>query len=130
MAAIVTRVYQRIIVGTDGSRTAAIAVARAVEVAKATGATLTILSVGNEKRARAVAETEAAKHADAGVEIIPEGLSGDAATVLTERADNGGFDLLVVGNKGMTGPSRFLVGSVPNKVSHHAPCALLIVRTT
>ena len=34
-----------------------------------------------------------------------------------------GADLIVVGNKGMTGAKRFLLGSVPNKVSHHAPCA-------
>ena len=122
--------YQRILVGTDGSKTAAFAVARAVEVAKATGGRLTILSVGNEAKARKVAEAEAAKFSGAGVEIVPEGLEGDPAAVLTERADNGGFDLLVVGNKGMTGVTRFLVNSVPNKVSHHAPCALLIVRTT
>lgn len=41
-----------------------------------------------------------------------------------------GYDLLVVDNKGMTGPGRFLLGSVPNKVSHHVPCSLLIVHTT
>ena len=39
-------------------------------------------------------------------------------------------DLIVVGNKGMTGAKRFLLGSVPNKVSHHAPCSVLIIRTT
>ena len=39
-------------------------------------------------------------------------------------------DLIVVGNKGMTGAKRFLLGSVPNKVSHHAPCGVYIVRTT
>ncbi len=39
-------------------------------------------------------------------------------------------DLIVVGNRGMTGAKRFLLGSVPNKVSHHAPCSVLIVRTT
>ena len=39
-------------------------------------------------------------------------------------------DLIVVGNKGMTGASRFFLGSVPNKVSHHINRSLLIVRTT
>ncbi|HYM58651.1 MAG TPA: universal stress protein [Solirubrobacteraceae bacterium] len=33
------------------------------------------------------------------------------------------------GNRGMTGAKRFLLGSVPNKVSHHAPCSVLIIRT-
>jgi nucleotide-binding universal stress UspA family protein len=55
--------------------------------------------------------------------------AGDPATVLVEEAERG-YDLLVVGNKGMTGVSRFFLGSVPNKVSHHIPCALLIVRTS
>jgi nucleotide-binding universal stress UspA family protein len=46
-------------------------------------------------------------------------------------ARTGGYDLLVVGNRGMTGVTRFLrLGSVPNKVSHHLPCSLLIVKTT
>jgi hypothetical protein len=45
-------------------------------------------------------------------------------------AEETGADLIVVGNKGMTGAERFLLGSVPNKVSHHAPCSVLIVRTT
>ena len=38
--------------------------------------------------------------------------------------------MIVVGNKGMQGSRRFLLGSVPDKVSHHAPCSVLIVRTT
>jgi nucleotide-binding universal stress UspA family protein len=38
--------------------------------------------------------------------------------------------VIVVGNKGMTGARRFLLGSVPNKVSHHAPCSVFIIRTT
>ena len=37
-------------------------------------------------------------------------------------------DLIVVGNKGMTGAKRFLLGSVPNKVSHHAPCSVMMIR--
>jgi nucleotide-binding universal stress UspA family protein len=45
-------------------------------------------------------------------------------------AEEVGADLLVVGNKGMTGAKRFLLGSVPNKISHHAPCSVYIVRTT
>ena len=39
-------------------------------------------------------------------------------------------DLIVVGNKGMTGAKRFLLGSVPNKISHHAPCSVMIIRTS
>lgn len=121
--------YSKILVGTDGSATAALAVARAVDVAKQTGASLTILSVGRPDKAKAVAEAAAGAHTASGVVIHAEALDGEPAQVLTERADAGDFDLLVVGNKGMTGISRFF-GSVPNSVSHRMPCALLIVRTT
>jgi nucleotide-binding universal stress UspA family protein len=58
--------------------------------------------------------------------IIEEGEAGEALIRVAERE---GVDLMVVGNRGMTGASRFLLGSVPNKVSHHAPCDLLIVHT-
>ena len=55
----------------------------------------------------------------------------DPVSGLIEEATNGGFDLLVMGNKGMTGVTRFFrLGSVPNKVTHHLPCSLLIVKTT
>ena len=122
--------YERILVGTDGSTTAAIAVERAVDLAKAFGSTLTIFSVGSPKRAGAAVEAEAKKHEKAGVTILTETLDGDPATALVERSEKGDIDLLVLGNKGMTGATRFFLGSVPNKVSHHAAVALLIVRTT
>ena len=55
---------------------------------------------------------------------------GDPADAILDVAEERGADLIVVGNKGMTGAKRFLLGSVPNKVSHHAPCSVLIIRTT
>ena len=55
---------------------------------------------------------------------------GDAADAILDVAEEQRSDLIVVGNRGMTGAKRFLLGSVPNKVSHHAPCSVLIVRTT
>lgn len=122
--------YERILVGTDGSETATRAVDRAIEVAAATGARVTILSAGRADRAQAVVDAEQARLAGAGVALEGRAVTGDAAAALVEEAERGNYDLLVVGNKGMTGASRFLLGSVPNKVSHHAPCALLIVRTT
>jgi nucleotide-binding universal stress UspA family protein len=55
---------------------------------------------------------------------------GDPADAILDVAEETGADLIIVGNKGMTGAKRFLLGSVPNKVSHHAPCGVMIVRTT
>jgi len=123
-------VYVRILVGTDGSDTAGKAVERAAALAKATGATLTIASAGDITYAQKVVDEAAARHRDSGAPVDTKVLSGDPATTLIDEAEANGYDLLVVGNKGMTGATRFFLGSVPNKVSHHAPCALLIVRTT
>jgi nucleotide-binding universal stress UspA family protein len=123
-------VYRKILVGTDGSPTAGKAVARAVEVAAATGAQLTVLAVGAPGKTRAVVEAEVTRHAESGVTISADVREGDPAAVLVETAEAEGYDLLVLGNKGMTGVSRFFLGSVPNKVSHHVGCSLLIVRTT
>jgi protein-tyrosine phosphatase len=57
----------------------------------------------------------------------PAAAGFDAILDVAEEQD---ADLIVIGNKGMTGAKRFLLGSVPNKVSHHAPCSVLIIRTT
>ena len=122
--------YKRILVGTDGSETAARAVDRAVELAKASGASLTILIAGTGEGAKKVVDSEATRHAKAGVKIDTRVDERDPTTALTEVADEGDYDLLVVGNKGMTGATRFFLGSVPNKVSHHVQRSLLIVRTT
>jgi len=68
---------------------------------------------------------------DAGVgDVETFARQGDAADAILDVAEEQRSDLIVVGNKGMTGAKRFLLGSVPNKVSHHAPCSVLIVRTT
>lgn len=68
---------------------------------------------------------------DAGVEQVETvARVGDAADAILDVAEEQRSDLIVVGNKGMTGATRFLLGSVPNKISHHTPCSVLIVRTT
>ena len=122
--------YQQILVGTDGSTTAAKAVDRAVAVAASSGASLTIFSAGRPAKGEAVVAAEAARHAGSGVTISTKVADADPVSGLVAEAASGGFDLLVMGNKGMTGLTRFLKGSVPNKVAHHLPCSLLIVKTT
>ncbi|MGH2991914.1 MAG: universal stress protein [Solirubrobacterales bacterium] len=144
----------RIVVGTDGSETAEGAVGQAIELAKLTGAELDIVSAYepiSQERLRgesaeipgdiqhtvnpredvnmilANAEGEAKKE---GVEVQTHPREGDPADAILDVAEEVEADLVVVGNKGMTGAKRFLLGSVPNKVSHHAPCGVWIVRTT
>lgn len=122
--------YTRILVGTDGSSTADKAVARAVEVARSAGARLTILTAASEAEGRPVVERAAAAHAEAGVEIDTLVVDDDPVGAILDTAEQG-YDLVVVGNKGMTGLSRFFkVGAVPNKLSHHLPTSMLVVRTT
>lgn len=121
--------YRRILVGTDGSRTATLAVDRAVAVSRDHGAALTVLSAG--RGAESVVTGEADRLADAGVELRTVACSGDAASALGAEAAHGDYDLLVVGNKGLHGLHRLNpLGSVPGRLSHHLPCALLVVKTT
>ena len=67
---------------------------------------------------------------EAGVEVETFAREGAPADAILDVAEERDADLIIVGNKGMTGARRFLLGSVPNKVSHHAPCSVLIIRTT
>jgi nucleotide-binding universal stress UspA family protein len=146
--------FNRIVVGTDGSDTAAEAVRQAVELAKATGASLEIVSafepvpsdrlreesgevpgdvayaVGPTEDVNVVLESAAGPARNDGVEVNTQAREGDPADAILDVAEEINADLIVVGNKGMTGAKRFLLGSVPNKVSHHAPCGVYIVRTT
>jgi nucleotide-binding universal stress UspA family protein len=124
-------VYQKILVGTDGSKTAAKAVDRAADVARSVGATLTIFSAGNKARATQIVHAEADRLAALGTSVDTLVADAEPVGALIDAARDGGYDLLVMGNRGMTGVTRFLrLGSVPNKVSHHIPCSLLIVKTT
>ena len=123
--------YQRIIVGTDGSATAAKAVARAVELAGSTGASLTIMTAASPEKGQRVVDEAKARHESSGVDIDTLVVDKEPVSALIETARSGGYDLVVVGNKGMTGVSRFFrLGAVPNKLSHHLPTSMLIVRTT
>jgi nucleotide-binding universal stress UspA family protein len=146
-------VFQSIVVGTDGSSTAGEAVGEAIELAKELGATIELVSAYEPVSNRRLREEarqappdmqwmvnpredvdatlrEAAEQAqDAGVKVNTYAREGDPADAILDVAEERGADLIVVGNKGMTGAKRFLLGSVPNKISHHAPCAVMIIRT-
>ena len=145
--------YRNVVVGTDGSETAERAVREAARVASAFGARLTIVTAFSrnpaaEARAQSdvpedlqwaitdvhAADERAARgrtiaHAEGVTDVRIKTEPGDPATAIVEAAESTGGDLIVVGSKGMTSPTRFVLGNVPNKVSHHAPCDLLIVHT-
>lgn len=146
--------FKSIVVGTDGSGTAGEAVRQAVDLARTVGAKLELVSayepvpaqrLREERRdapedlqwaitpredVDATLDAAAAIAREAGVDVTVYPRQGDPADAILDVAEERDADLIVVGNKGMTGAKRFLLGSVPNKVSHHAPCSVLIIRTT
>jgi len=115
-------VYTKIIAGTDLSDTAKIATDRAGMLAAKLGAELILIHAGSDP-GEPLAELGREYGSTA------EALPGPPADVLLAEAEKRGADLLIVGSVGMTGARRFLLGSVPNKVSHHANTDLLIVKT-
>jgi nucleotide-binding universal stress UspA family protein len=145
--------FTSIVVGTDGSDTAIEAVRNAAQLADSCGAKLHLVvahtpapgaklaagsSIGTEAaywlanpdfKADAVLEKAAGVVRQSGVEPELHAPRGDAAEALLDVAAECGADLIVVGNRGMTGSRRFL-GSIPNKLSHHAGCSVMIVQTS
>ncbi len=146
--------FTRIVVGTDGSETAAEAVRQAIDLAKLSSAELSIVSayeplskrqveaekldapadvqyeIGPREDVNLVLDAAAAVARKEGVEVQTHPVEAEPAEAILNVAEETKADLIVVGNKGMTGARRFLLGSVPNNVSHHAPCSVIIVRTT
>ncbi len=146
--------FRSIVVGTDGSDTARKAVDEAIDLAKSVGAGVCLVSayepvpqarlreearqtpadlqwmVNPREEVDATLADAAERVAEGGVESRTYAREGDPADAILDVAEELGAELIVVGNRGMTGAKRFLLGSVPNKVSHHAPCSVLIIRTT
>ena len=150
-------VYKVIVVGTDGSDTARVAVQTATTLASLTGATLHVVHAAKRKdpgvisfaatggvselaaadhnkeiaaESREICEEAAVEARRLGVDVKLHAVPGEPADALIEVAEAEGADLIVVGNRRMSGARRFVLGSVPNTVSHHCPCSLLIADTT
>jgi nucleotide-binding universal stress UspA family protein len=146
--------FDRIVVGTDGSETATSAVETAVELAKISKAKLEIVSayepipqqrlreegegisgdvshsINPREDVQFILDKAAAVAKKAKVDVVTHPREGEPADAILDVAEENNADLVLVGNKGMTGARRFLLGSVPNKISHHAPCDVWIVKTT
>lgn len=83
--------------------------------------------IGLEKVAEQVL-LRAAAYVDESSQVETVARAGDPAEVLADVAAEEGARLIIVGDRGLTGVTRFLLGSVSHKLSHHAPCSVLIVR--
>jgi len=148
--------YNTIVVGTDGSETAGTALAHAVALAKSFDGMLHIVHAYRTVSASDVVSAATAGTAMPDFASVNEGIKatsehvlehgvaaadregvkaqghavpGDAADALINVAEQVHADVIVVGNRGMAGLRRFLLGSVPNKVAHQCPCSILIVNT-
>jgi nucleotide-binding universal stress UspA family protein len=139
-------VFETVVVGADGSATAAEAVRVAIGLVKLTGGRLHIVTAYKPQQLRSPAGEEfsqslstvdvadsvladlASRARSGGVEVETHLKGGDPADAICEVATQVKADVIVVGNKGMTGVRRVL-GSVPNSVAHQAPCAVLIAFT-
>lgn len=119
----------KVVVATDRSETAQRAVAWAAEVAERFGGELVLLNVrpAEEEGAEGLlrADAEAFANARAMFRVDP-----DVPRGIVRAADEENADLLVIGNVGMGGRREFLLGNVPNRVSHMARCSVVIVNTS
>jgi nucleotide-binding universal stress UspA family protein len=142
--------FSTIVVGTDGSATAALAVAQAAQLARNSGATLHLVAAfqtpaaiaepvsgaflaqfttSEEQMGAAREMLEEVAAGLSGLDIELHARSGPPAAVIVRHAEEVGADLIVVGSKGMQGARR-IIGSVPNSVAHSARCHVLIAKTS
>jgi nucleotide-binding universal stress UspA family protein len=134
-------------VGTDGSETAGRAVEAAIDIARRFDAKLVLLSafkdsggrpptadthelqwaVSPSAQVREILSRTAEGARRAGIDCSTLVDEGDPADVLVRLAGECEADLLVIGNRGMR---RRVLGSVPNTVTHKAPCSVFVVKTS
>src|ERR687887_506817 len=134
----------RVMVGTDRSETAERAVAWAASFADRFGADLYVVQVvipshpadtehGLAERTRAEAAEQDLRSqveriaGDRGHAVVV--IDDDPAMAIVRAAEDQKADVLVVGNAGMAGRKEFLLGNVPNRISHNARCTVIIVNT-
>ncbi len=123
---------ERIVVASDRSETATRAVAWAAEMARRYEAQLTIVQAFVPGPPPADAESLLAAYAEelAGPGTRTRvGVGDDPGDAIVAAAEAENADVLVVGNVGMSGRREFLLGNVPNRVSHNSRCTVVIVNT-
>lgn len=138
-----TAVMRNVLVPTDGSPYSIKAAKYAAQLALDLGSKVSILHVSEyhpRVKARELVEEEEKIGADilSGTKEVFDKASipvevmrlefGHPADVICSVAERGGFDLIVMGEKGAHEIGRFMLGSVADRVAHHAHCPVLIVR--
>lgn len=147
-------VYTTILVGTDGSETADRAVEKAAELAVSSDGKLVIVSayrplpqsqveaerrdapddvawaVNPREHVDAILKAAKKRAVELGAkDVETHAAEGSATDALLDSADSFEASVIIVGSVGLTGAKRFLLGSVPSRVTHHATVDVLVVRT-
>jgi len=141
------RFIKKVLIPVDGSESSKKALEYGVVLAETAGATVTVLEVIEEfgplpgyyeaapmgqDRVKWVSEQRFEKvHTileKAKVKWDRKVVEGYAAEQICDVASEGKYDLIVIGSRGMSGLGRFLIGSVSDRVVHHAPCSVTVVR--
>lgn len=140
--------FSKILVPVDGSENSFRAFDQAVFIAKSTGAQLTAMHVvespptvyvesqkllndllSNYKKESAKILDKCEEIAErSGVKIETAIAEGDPASNITGYAQNGGFELIVIGSKGLGRLKELMLGSTSSKVLHHTKASVLVVR--
>jgi nucleotide-binding universal stress UspA family protein len=145
--------FQKILLASDGSEGALKAAGIAAELAKKFGSSITIINVFDppasimpfpgttgfgldpvtvnrygEEVQDAVARRTGKVLEEAGLSYEVRKETGNPATVIARVAEEEGFDLIVIGSRGMGEIRSFFLGSVSDRVSHQAHCPVLIVK--
>ncbi len=120
--------YRRILIATDGSATADRAARRGFDLADNLGASVTLTFVGHPATGRLISDDTVATYAGE-VPTDVRILTGSPVTHILNVADEVDADLIVVGNKGLTGLKRFVTTSVPEDIVGRAQRDVLICRT-
>jgi len=136
---------RKVMVGTDRSETAERAVGWAADLASRFDAELHVVQVvlqrspadtqfgaaeGTQARAAADDLQRYAVHVAGERGRAHVVIDDDPAMAIVAAAEEHGIDVLVVGNAGMAGRKEFLLGNVPNRISHNARCTVIIVNTS
>jgi nucleotide-binding universal stress UspA family protein/nitrite reductase/ring-hydroxylating ferredoxin subunit len=121
--------YRRLLVGTDGSATAREAARKAFDLGMMLGIGVTVVYVAGDRLLGAIALEDAKKGKPRGLGVETRLVEGDPADQIRALAEQEELDLIVVGNKGLAGARRVLLGSVPSAVASRAPTDVLIAKT-
>ncbi|MCQ2559809.1 MAG: universal stress protein [Clostridia bacterium] len=141
--------YQKILVPLDGSAKAEKALLQAINLAKLTQGSITLLHVISELSpylndglggayqqvyqdlqvtGENILEKVQQKYVSEGVVLEGKIVWGNAAEEVCKEAEDNNYDLIIMGSRGLSEVKGFIMGSVSNRVVRHAVCPVLIVR--